>query len=258
MRAAEDRAEKGMLARVAGSAGRWALVLGAVGFACGFFGPIALSPEANQGPLLGIFISGPGGALLGVILGVAFGILPLPKRVQATSLVVVAIAVALVTLYYSTPSPKYRATIVDAQFRDCQLPDTLKEATLADWDKRIEKVTWAEPRAGWIEDFDRMLREPGGVVVTLDVRRSTRVYENRKPWNRGTLILQPWQSVGTQKKYFAMHWGTTCEDYADSKDGLFVETGATSTQWPPELLPNLLDLPTIEPVPAEYRALGLN
>ena len=37
----------------------WAVVLGAVGFGGGFFGPIALSPDANQGPLLGIFIAGP-------------------------------------------------------------------------------------------------------------------------------------------------------------------------------------------------------
>ena len=35
----------------------WALALGAVGFACGFFGPIALNPGANQGPLLGLFIT---------------------------------------------------------------------------------------------------------------------------------------------------------------------------------------------------------
>ncbi len=203
MRAVEDKPEKSLLARVAASAGRWALVLGVVGFVCGFFGPIALSPEANQGPLLGIFISGPGGALLGAILGAAAGLLPLPKRVKAAALAVVAIAVALVTLYYSTPSPQYRATIVDAEFRDCQLPDTLREATLADWDERIAKVTWAEPRAGWREDFDRMLQEHRGVVITLDVRRSTMVYENRKPWNKGTLILRPWQPVGAQKHYFA-------------------------------------------------------
>ena len=47
------------------------MVLGATGFACGFFGPIALSPEANQGPLLGIFITGP----LGLIAGLVFGAL---------------------------------------------------------------------------------------------------------------------------------------------------------------------------------------
>ena len=43
--------------------------LRAVGFAAGFFGPILLNPDANQGPMLGIFITGPGGAFAGFILG---------------------------------------------------------------------------------------------------------------------------------------------------------------------------------------------
>ena len=49
--------------------GVWVLALGAVGFACGFFGPIALNPDANQGPLLGIFITGPGGVVAGLVAG---------------------------------------------------------------------------------------------------------------------------------------------------------------------------------------------
>jgi hypothetical protein len=32
-----------------------ALITGAIGFSAGFFGPIILTPGANQGPLLGIF-----------------------------------------------------------------------------------------------------------------------------------------------------------------------------------------------------------
>jgi hypothetical protein len=44
---------------------RTLLLFGAVGFLAGFLGPIALNPEANQGPLLGIFISGPLGLLFG-------------------------------------------------------------------------------------------------------------------------------------------------------------------------------------------------
>jgi energy-converting hydrogenase Eha subunit B len=48
---------------------RWALILGGIGFAAGFFGPIILTPDANQGPLLGIFITGPLGFVLGGIVG---------------------------------------------------------------------------------------------------------------------------------------------------------------------------------------------
>ena len=50
-----------------------ALILGGIGFAGGFFGPIILAPDANQGPLLGIFITGPIGFVAGGILGAVFG-----------------------------------------------------------------------------------------------------------------------------------------------------------------------------------------
>ena len=45
------------------------LVLGGIGFAVGFFGPIILTPGANQGPLLGIFVTGPLGFVLGAVIG---------------------------------------------------------------------------------------------------------------------------------------------------------------------------------------------
>ncbi len=47
-----------------------ALLAGGVGFAAGFFGPLIFAPEANQGPLLGIFITGPLGFLGGLVWGV--------------------------------------------------------------------------------------------------------------------------------------------------------------------------------------------
>ena len=41
--------------------------LGGLGFIVGFFGPLVWAPSANQGPLLGIFFTGP----LGFVLGAA-------------------------------------------------------------------------------------------------------------------------------------------------------------------------------------------
>lgn len=46
-----------------------ALLLGSLGFVLGFFGPMILDPHGNQGPLLGLLITGPGGVLLGGPLG---------------------------------------------------------------------------------------------------------------------------------------------------------------------------------------------
>jgi len=50
-----------------------ALLMGITGFLIGFFGPIKFQPWANQGPMVGIFLTGPGGVLLGGITGAALG-----------------------------------------------------------------------------------------------------------------------------------------------------------------------------------------
>ena len=46
-----------------------AILFGGIGFSAGFFGPIFFAHQANQGPLLGIFITGPLGFVLGGIAG---------------------------------------------------------------------------------------------------------------------------------------------------------------------------------------------
>ena len=48
---------------------RFGLLLGGIGFAGGFFGPMLLDPTSGNGPLLGIFITGPAGFVLGLIIG---------------------------------------------------------------------------------------------------------------------------------------------------------------------------------------------
>lgn len=51
-----------------------ALSVGGIGFAAGFFGPLLFAPEANQGPLLGIFITGPAGFVAGAVGGLVYGL----------------------------------------------------------------------------------------------------------------------------------------------------------------------------------------
>jgi hypothetical protein len=60
---------------VVGAAAMGAFVIGAIGFSAGFFGPILFMPGANQGPLLGIFITGPLGFVLGGIGGAIYWLL---------------------------------------------------------------------------------------------------------------------------------------------------------------------------------------
>lgn len=52
---------------------RWTLAIGAgiglISFLAGYIGPVVFTPSANQGPLLGIFITGPLGFLAGGVMG---------------------------------------------------------------------------------------------------------------------------------------------------------------------------------------------
>ena len=61
---APEKAHKPMI-----SATRYGLYGGSVGFSIGFFGPMIFAPGAAQGPLLGIFITGPLGFLIGLTGG---------------------------------------------------------------------------------------------------------------------------------------------------------------------------------------------
>jgi hypothetical protein len=53
----------------------WALLTGAIAFLAGFYGPILLTPRANQGPMLGLFFTGPLGLVVGALAGAIYWLL---------------------------------------------------------------------------------------------------------------------------------------------------------------------------------------
>lgn len=95
---------------------RWALVLGLTGLVCGFVGPMVFAPESNQGPMLGIFITGPAGALGGAIFGAVVGARDTRKPIANALLAVAALLVAATTLYVAIPEPHYDADAVEAKW----------------------------------------------------------------------------------------------------------------------------------------------
>ena len=234
---------------------RWAIVLGIVGFVCGFVGPMVFSPDANQGPMLGIFITGPGGALLGAILGVIVGGARPPAAIAAKALVVASVVLAAVSLYFSMPEPQYSANVVDVEIVGCATPDTIRDKAMDYWDDQVAKVTWAPPRAGWKQDFDRMVATSPGVVLDVRVLRESKLYENRKPWNRGTFVARPWGTGDAPTQYFARFAGGSCESYPAGQHAIYLGTGEDAKLWPPEVLSNFLDLQVLEPLPARFRSV---
>jgi hypothetical protein len=59
-----------MMLQMVGRVMAWTLAVGFVCFLIGFVGPMIGAPDANQGPLLGIFYTGPLGLLVGLLTGI--------------------------------------------------------------------------------------------------------------------------------------------------------------------------------------------
>jgi len=56
------------------------ITVGGIAFLAGFVGPLIFTSESNQGPLLGIFVTGPIGFLVGNVLGAIYGFLKSQKQ----------------------------------------------------------------------------------------------------------------------------------------------------------------------------------
>jgi hypothetical protein len=230
------------------------LLLGATGFACGFFGPMLLNPDANQGPMLGIFITGPGGALLGLLLGTVFKWLPLNAHRKWLALFGVCAGGALTIIYFCFPEPLPLGYVVDGQIRSCSAPSEHMHEAIEYWQKRLEAAPWATPRAGWRQDTERMLNDEGA-VLSLAIHREATVLKHRKPWNRGKVTLTSWQTPRPYTTFFARFNGSDCASYPQDLGLLYVAYGQGSSSWPPTDLQNFLNLPLIDPVPGRYQAL---
>jgi len=240
---------------------KFIVALGVTGFAAGFFGPIALNPEANQGPLVGIFITGPLGTLAGLVLGVIFRFLPVTDALRHRVLVALCAALGAGTLFYCLPEPAVRGHVIDASLEACTSPSHSFPAALEKWEDAVARVTWATPPADWKDTARRNVERDTGAVLTMRVARRATIYEHRKPWNSGRKTAGPWVAVDEAERYYATA-GTSCSEHAARGRDLytpFTDSPSTTNEparvWPPTDTTGFLSLMELGPVPAEYRRL---
>jgi hypothetical protein len=240
----------------------WVVALGGTGFAAGFFGPIALNPDANQGPLVGILITGPLGALGGLALGVLCKLLPVAYARQLQALAVSSALLGLGTLYYCLPEPKVRGYVIDAAVEDCVPPARAFAGALAQWEQAVARVTWAKPAANWQDTARGNVERDPGVVLTMRVARRSTIYEHRKPWSSGRISAGEWLVVDAAERYYASDAGGDCAAYVARDRELYTpftdspaERIEPAAVWPPTDTTGFLSLLELGPVPAEYRRL---
>lgn len=243
----------------------WTLGLGITGFAAGFFGPIILNPDANQGPLLGLFITGPGGAAGGLLLGALFRWTPfgsMSRSVHVRTWLTACASFGLAILFFCLPSPKVLSHIIEAEVARCDRASQMAPESLAVWQDAANRATCVTPPADWQSIALRNADHASGVVLTMKVTRRATIYEHRKPWNHGHRTASAWQTVHSSERYYASEFGHDCDHYLSQPTALYMpyvrKTTASSdahTVWPPTDVTSFLRLMELGPVPHEYRDL---
>jgi hypothetical protein len=227
-----------------------AAVLGAVGFAAGFFFPIILSAEANQGPLLGLFITGPGGALLGLVLGIAAAALRLDDKRFVLIVVGAAVVLAGTTLVFSFPEPVTLGTVVEAEVVRCEPAEQRVPAAVAEWKRQIDAGWVRAPRPGWEAGVPSVLARDPGVVLVVRVSRQVVLVEHRKPWNRGRVTQRVRPGDGGESAFYLR--GTPPDCSGPLPPPLrFTPAWSYTQPLPPDNAPGLLRLAAIAEVRPE-------
>jgi hypothetical protein len=237
----------------------WIVLLGGIGFAVGFFGPMVFSPESNQGPMVGIFLTGPGGLALGLLLFLLMKARPLPARVQWIFLTALAGLGTLATLFFVQPEPATLGYELELTIERTHAPDESADAVVAGWKKRIAQVTWAAPQAGWEAHMRTALAGDPGLMLEARLLRQRLIKEHRKPWNRGRLFATPWQPVQEKRSYY-LRPADRALAVTPAPARLFLRTDVAASvrapdSWPPLAIEEFIGCSRLEAVPAAYTAL---
>lgn len=237
----------------------WILAVAGAGFVAGFLGPIVFNPEANQGPLVGILITGPGGALVGAMLWGLVRLLSVSPVGQWRLIILSSTFLGVGTLIFVFPEPVMKGYGLDFQIERCEAPAQAAEQALRIWDQRIAQIARAAPRPGWRDQSVQRLRADSGSVLHGTLIRQNRLYEKQKPWNKGRLFAQGWKTLKRQTSYYV---SGACTEYPVGTRAVFFAAYDMSSlargaknEWPPTDPAGLLNRQTLETIPAVFQAL---
>ena len=230
----------------------WPLVLGLAGFTAGFIGPIVFLPDANTGPMIGIFMTGPGGAVLGLLMGAVVKAVGLSDRAAWKVLLGTAVGgwLAIIGFCIAAPAPIPRSAVIEGTVSRCLAPMEMAPDAIQYWESRVAKVTYQAPRPGWKEGVPTILNEDAGAVLEVKITRENPVYEQRKLWNKGELRTAGWRTpVQPVKLFYVRQTGKRCADYPLNEKVRIYPVDEASPGWPPATAPQFLNLLLWQPVP---------
>lgn len=240
---------------------KFSLALGTVGFLAGFIGPMILAPDSNQGPMLGIFITGPGGFVLGLGLWFLSAMFSWSFKTQQTLLRVAsgAIVVGVVAAVF-WPKPNWVGWLYEVEVVSCRAPSADTESVIEDWKKRTTSANWLSPREGWQDEVRKILADDQGSVIEARVLTEKNV-KKEKPFLKSETYVA-YALTFKESRVQSFYVSSACHDlpvgfrrtYFVPLDYMHI-TADQNRPWPPRASSDLLVKATLLPVPEEMKGL---
>lgn len=232
----------------------WVVVLGAAWFMAGFVGPMIVAPGANQGPMAGIFITGPLGVIAGAILGGLAALLDLRPQSARKCLYGLASIGVVAIVYFVIPSPRMDADIIEGTLEQCASPATLRADTAAAMQAFSERHFAALGKSNpwtpsaWERRFDELLANEGGVVLKVHTNRVARQYRGAARWDEDRLTTSPWLAVDRHDTVYAESSGSDCRAFPPVGTRVRYRLRGLINIWEPRTLPELMNVYRAEPM----------
>jgi len=201
-----------------------------------------------QGPLLGIFFTGPIAFCIGVIGGLISASRRITIRGNIYLLFAASVLVAGATLYMSMAEPLKLGIVIDAEIRNCRSPELLTEQAIKRWK---EIISISQNRLSWGEiNVPNLLKKDQGVILDLLVYRRKEIRKHRKLWNYGQIEVTAWHEENAPESFHAGFAGASCADYVQQPRRLYF---SESYFTPHTTVDTLLGLDILEFIPKEYQ-----
>ena len=235
---------------VAGQPILWrGVVLGVIGGLCGYWGPLHFTPGANQGPVLGIFFTGPAGFAAGCGFGWIVNRLTVSVLIREGTFVILVLVIGSGAILMSLPERRLVGSLIDGRIEGCDPAAGLFQRAAGEWQRRIAINPSLRARPGWETEIQVRMKVKGGVVVKLDSYRRKDVYATGTRSRKAT----DWIDDRYSGRFWADFGGANCSNYGRAERVFWVETWneGESIVVPPESLAGFLDLEWLRLVPAE-------
>ena len=239
-------------------ANTWAIVLGLVGFICGYSGQTLLLKNGDSlGPLLGFF-TGPIGLFVGVLLGMLSTRYQLSTGKNLLYLAIAAVAGSVGTLYLTVAEYKPIVQLIDAEIVGCEKVDKLLASRIKHWSEvfATQYQYGVTARPNWEQDIPDMVRTQPGVVLTVRIYQEAWVREQRWSWGSVSQRVDDWKNVNETKQVFAAiadpvpH--SPCESFTIGERRFSEAAMENWNSRPPEKLSGFLWIRVLQQVPPEY------